>query len=71
MSKIIALNKIAKERGEALSQMALKWILKDGVATSVLIGASKPEQILTNLGVLSSSDFSEEELKRIDDIVFA
>ena len=71
LSKIIALNKIARERGEALSQMALKWILKDGVATSVLIGASKPEQILTNLGVLSSSDFSEEELKRIDDIIFA
>lgn len=68
-SKIIALNEIAKERGESLSQMALKWIMKDNVATSVLIGASKPEQILTNLGVLNSPEFSEEELKRIDDIV--
>ena len=46
--------------------MALKWILKDSVITSVLIGASRPEQILTNLGVLKSPDFSEEELKQID-----
>lgn len=67
-AQIVALNELAKERGESLSQMALKWILKDGVVTSVLIGASRPEQILTNLGVLNSPDFTEEELKKIDEI---
>lgn len=49
-----------------LAQMALKWVLKDHVVTSVLIGASKPSQILDNLKVLESADFTEEELKRID-----
>lgn len=44
----------------------LKWVLKDHVVTSVLIGASKPSQILDNLKVLESADFTEEELKRID-----
>ena len=60
------LNEIAKERGESLAQMALKWVLKDHVVTSVLIGASKPSQILDNLKVLESADFTEEELKRIE-----
>lgn len=60
------LNEIAKERGESLAQMALKWVLKDHVVTSVLIGASKPSQILDNLKVLESAGFTEEELKRID-----
>ena len=60
------LNEIAKERGESLAQMALKWVLKDHVVTSVLIGASKPSQILDNLKVLESADFTEEELKRSD-----
>ena len=68
LAKIKALNELAKERGETLSQMALKWILKDGIVTSVLVGASRPEQILTNLGVLKSPDFTEEELKLIDEI---
>lgn len=49
-----------------LAQMALKWVLKDHVVTSVLIGASKPSQILDNLKVLESAGFTEEELKRID-----
>lgn len=62
------LNEIAAARGESLAQMALKWILKDGDVTSVLIGASRPEQILDNLKVLDSADFTEEELSRIDRI---
>jgi len=66
---IRALNEIAVKRGETLSQMALKWILKDGCVSSVLIGASRPEQILTNLGVLNSADLSSEELKAIDQAV--
>ena len=68
LKKIRALNDIAAQRGETLSQMALKWILKDGIVTSVLIGASKPSQIITNLGILEGSGFSEEELKKIDEI---
>ena len=51
--------------------MALKWILRDGVVTSVLIGASKPQQILDNLKVLESAPFTDEELKRIDEISLA
>lgn len=50
--------------------MALKWVLKDDVVTSVLIGASKPEQILENLKVLDSPDFTKEQLDEIDRIVF-
>lgn len=68
LDKIEALNKIAISRDESLAQMALKWVLKDDVVTSVLIGASKPEQILDNLKVLNSPDFTEEQLKEIDRI---
>ncbi len=67
LSRIKALNEIAAARGESLAQMALKWILKDDVITSVLIGASRPSQILENLNVLDSQPFTEEELKKIDD----
>ena len=65
---IRALNDIAEQRGETLAQMALKWIMKDGVVTSVLIGASRPEQILDNLKILEGGSFSEEELEEIDRI---
>ena len=62
------LNDLAVERGESLAQMALKWVLKDNDVTSVLIGASKPEQILENLKVTDAAPFTEEELKKIDEI---
>ena len=62
------LNDLAVERGESLAQMALKWVLKDSDVTSVLIGASKPEQILENLKVMEAAPFTEEELKKIDEI---
>ncbi len=68
VNRLSGLNDIAAQRGETLSQMALKWILKDSAITSVLIGASRPEQIITNLGVLNSASFSEEELKKIDEL---
>lgn len=67
LDKIRALNEIAVSRGESLAQMALKWILKDDVITSVLIGASKPAQILDNLKVLDSAGFTQEELKKIEE----
>ena len=63
---IRGLNEIAKQRGESLAQMALNWILKDGIVTSVLIGASKTDQILDNLKVLESAPFTEEELEKIN-----
>lgn len=66
--KIKALDEIAKSRGESLAQMALKWILKDNVVTSVLVGASKPEQIEKNLAVLDSKPFTKDELEAIDKI---
>lgn len=68
LEKVTALNELAKQRGQSLAQMALAWILRDGDITSVLIGASKPEQILDNLGMLQSAPFSEEERRKIDEI---
>lgn len=67
LMQIANLNEIAKQRGQSLAQMALAWILKDNIVTSVLIGASKPEQILMNLEAMDNIAFSSEELKLIDD----
>ena len=68
ISVIRKLNDLASKRGETLAQMALKWVVKDSAVTSVLIGASKPQQILENLKVMQAADFSDEELKLIDEI---
>lgn len=68
LDKIRALNEIAKERGQSLAQMALAWVYaKEGI-TSVLIGASKPEQILENLKMTENTSFTETELTQIDRI---
>lgn len=67
LTQIANLNEIAKQRGQSLAQMALAWILKDNIVTSVLIGASKSEQILMNLEAMDNIAFSSEELKLIDD----
>lgn len=69
LEKIRALNELAAERGQSLAQMALAWILRDGDVTSVLIGASKPAQILDNIGMLKNLSFTEGERERIDEIV--
>lgn len=61
-----ALNEIAKERGESLSQMALAWLLHKEEVTSVLIGASRPEQVIENCKALNSAPFTKEQLKKID-----
>jgi L-glyceraldehyde 3-phosphate reductase len=66
--KVRALNDIAAKRGQTLAEMALAWILKDGYVTSVLVGASKPSQILDNIKAIENITFSEEELKEIDRI---
>lgn len=68
LTQIKKLNEIAEERGQTLAEMAISWILRDGIVTSVLIGASKPSQILDNIGALENIKFTEEELQRIDAI---
>ncbi len=68
LAQIRALNDIALERGQSLAEMALAWVLRDNIVTSVLIGASKPAQILENIQALKNTHFSEEELKKIDEI---
>lgn len=68
LSQIRALQEIAKERGQSLAQMALSWVLRDGDVTSVLIGASKPEQIRENVKIVEKTSFTREELDRIDAI---
>ena len=62
------LNAIAVERGESLASMSLAWVLRREEVTSVLVGASKKEQILDNLRAMHSAPFSEEELLKIDNI---
>lgn len=68
LEKIKALSKIAERRGQTLAEMALAWVLKDGVVTSVLIGASKPSQILDNIKAIQNTSFSAEELEEIDEL---
>jgi L-glyceraldehyde 3-phosphate reductase len=63
------LNTIAEERGQDLAQMALAWILKDKRITSVLVGASRPEQLLDSIRCLENYAFSEDELERINSIL--
>ena len=66
--KVQKLNEIAIKRGETPAQTALAWVLKDDEVTSVLIGASKPEQIIENAKIINSAPFSKEELEQIDKI---
>lgn len=68
LRQIKELNDLAKERGETLAQMALRWVLKDEEITSVLIGASKPSQIIENLKIINKNNLTDLELKKIDDI---
>ena len=69
LKKVSALQEIAQNRGQQLSQMALQWVLRDETVTSALIGASKPEQILENINALTFADFSRNELEQIEDIL--
>ena len=66
LKQIKSLNEIAERRGQTLAEMALSWILKDGYVTSVLIGASRPSQILDNIKAIENTSFTDEELKEID-----
>jgi L-glyceraldehyde 3-phosphate reductase len=66
VAKLKALNDIAKKRGQSLSQMAISWLLRDPRITSVLIGASRPQQVTDNLKALSNITFDNDELNRIE-----
>ena len=68
LSQIRALNDLARERGQTLAEMALSWVLKDGDVCSVLIGASRPEQVLDDIRAVENCRFSREELDRIEAI---
>lgn len=69
INKVRQLNVLAEQRGQNLAQMALAWILKDKRISSVLIGVSKPEQVLDSIRCLENYSFTEEELKRINEIL--
>lgn len=68
LAQIRALNSVAEARGQSLAQMALSWLLRNEEVTSVLVGASKPEQLLDNIKALDNLSFTDEELKKIDEI---
>ena len=67
MEQIRKLNELAAQRGENLADMALAWLLQKKEVTSVLIGASKTQQILDNIKAIHSAPFTEEELQKIDE----
>ena len=66
MEQIRKLNELAAQRGEKLADMALAWLLQKKEVTSVLIGASKTQQILDNIKAIHSAPFTDEELQKID-----
>ncbi len=67
-NKLKALNEVASTRGETLAQMSLAWVLRDSDVTSVLIGASRPEQIIENCKIVDAKSFTSEELSKIEEI---
>jgi L-glyceraldehyde 3-phosphate reductase len=69
MTRVRALNEIAKLRGQKLSQMALAWVLRDPRVTSSIVGVSSVQQLEENLGALDKMDFTPEDLREIDRIL--
>ena len=67
LNRLRKLKKIADARGQKLHHLALQWVLRDEVVTSALIGASRPEQVIDNLSILSAPPLTEEELRQIDE----
>ncbi len=63
-----ALSDIARDRGQTLAQLAIRWTLRDPVVASALIGASRTSQLDENLAALEAPDFDADELRRIDEI---
>ena len=69
LEKIKQLNQFAEERGQTLAQMAIAWILRRPEVTTVLVGASRVSQLDNSLAALECTGFSENELKKIDEIL--
>lgn len=69
LKKVARLKEIANARGQKLNQMAIQWVLRDEVVTSALIGASRPEQIIDNLGAVHAAPFTQEELDQIETVL--
>ena len=69
IEKVKMLNVMANSRGQSLAQMALAWVLRRKEVTSALIGASSPEQIKENIDALKNKEFTDEELRGIDNIL--
>ena len=69
LEKVRRLNILAQQRGQSLPQMALAWNLRLPEVTSVLIGASSPEQVSENIAALNNRTFSADELRQIEDIL--
>ena len=68
LERLRALNDIARQRGQTLAEMALAWLLSHEEITTVLIGASKTQQILDNIKAVQNTSFTAEELAEIDRI---
>ncbi len=69
LGTIEKLNKVAEKRGQSLAEMALAWDLREKEMTSVLIGASRPEQVIDNVNALDNLHFTKKELAKIDKIL--
>lgn len=69
INKVKKLNEVAVRRGQSLAQMALSWVLKNPVITSVLIGVSKPEQVTDSIKCINNYTFSTQELAAIEEIL--
>ena len=69
LQQIRNLNGIAAGRGQTLAEMALSWVLRDGIVTSVLVGASRPGQVLDDIRAIQNVEFSQEELAKIDSVI--
>ncbi len=63
------LNEVAQQRGQTLAEMSLAWNLREPEIASVIIGASRPQQLVDNVKALDNLSFSDEELAKIDDIL--
>jgi len=69
VAKAIRLNAIARRRGQSLAQLALQWALRDGRMTTLIIGASKPQQVRENVAALDGGGISEDEYGEIEQIL--
>jgi len=69
LSQVRALDDIARQRGQTLAQLALAWVLRHGVMSSALVGASRVEQIEQCVGAVNRIEFTPDELPRIDEIL--